>query len=1075
MFASPSRRVRAVAALAAITFVSACQDAIAPVRHTIESVAAKLSNLVTCDVTWSQPVTGEWSNAARWSTGAVPTATQNVCITLEGDYSVHVRNLHVAKSVTVSAPGNETKPKLFIEGFNLAAGFGSSTGRLTVSEGIDNYGYIHMSAVGPFPGFTQLIVNGGVLHNHDIAEFRTIVGSGGGQRLVQAHVVNEGTMVLEQPAAGFLSITNNAYFRIGDGLFLQPGAITFTQNDGTFSIGAGATYSQSGGSFVWNGGTFEGVPIIMGALTINTEEAGTLAVRSQSTLNGNVAADQVIEVQGWQLAAGWNETPASLKWESGLVNKGIIRLTSTGGPMNGSANLNAAAGLTVVNEGRIEVLVGLGNVRSITANIDNRPSGVVDVQQNMSYAPPLNSVTTNSGLWKIAAGKRFFVQQHQITFRQNGGTLDVTDATYDHLGTATFEMNGGTIIGEPMVQGILRIGAGSTATGRVFTLGQTQLIGDVMPGQTVTMGVGPNTNATLSAPASFTNRGTIILTSYGTNTGWAALVVPSTATITNAAEGRIETIAGTGFTDRHINGNVVNNGTLHIATRTFMTGPVIRTSGPITGGGELRNWGGTMFASGAVQANLMNTGAFHVGQATGAAGKLDITGWFHMNGGSLTVDIGGSVPGTDFDKITASNWAQSSGALNVGTTIGGCAGGGSSYEIIKAGSHAGDYSPKNGLNLGGGRTVTTVSSGTNYVLNVSGPVCIPPDVTPPVIVPTVTGTLGLNSWYTSDVGVTWSVTDLESAITSSTGCTSNSVTTDNAGTTFTCSATSAGGTATQSVTIKRDATAPTVTASRAPAANINGWNNTDVTASWSASDGMSGLAGSGAATELFTVEGLNQGASRTFSDNAGNSTTASVAGISIDKAAPVVTVTRSPIAGPDGWNETDVTVTYSATDALSGLAGAALFEQVFTLGENQSGSRTFTDLAGNSATGTISGINIRTPPPPPPPPPAPGSIGSATPSAIWPANNKMTSVVVTMCSGVASYTLRSVTNNETGESDVEGWAIGTADLSGFVRAARNGSGNGRTYTLIYDTIGTNGSASSCTVTVTVAHDQGKKK
>lgn len=86
------------------------------------------------------------------------------------------------------------------------------------------------------------------------------------------------------------------------------------------------------------------------------------------------------------------------------------------------------------------------------------------------------------------------------------------------------------------------------------------------------------------------------------------------------------------------------------------------------------------------------------------------------------------------------------------------------------------------------------------------------DNTPPVIVPTITGTLGNNGWYTSDVTISWSVTDPESTISSSTGCTSITISTDTAGVTLTCSATSAGGTDTKSVTIKRDTTAPTITA-----------------------------------------------------------------------------------------------------------------------------------------------------------------------------------------------------------------------------------------------------------------------
>jgi hypothetical protein len=91
------------------------------------------------------------------------------------------------------------------------------------------------------------------------------------------------------------------------------------------------------------------------------------------------------------------------------------------------------------------------------------------------------------------------------------------------------------------------------------------------------------------------------------------------------------------------------------------------------------------------------------------------------------------------------------------------------------------------------------------VINVSG------DTTPPVITPNVTGELGDNGWYTSDVTVTWTVTDPESAITLTTGADSTTIDGDTDGVTLTCTATSAGGTSSQSVTIKRDATMPVVT------------------------------------------------------------------------------------------------------------------------------------------------------------------------------------------------------------------------------------------------------------------------
>ena len=84
------------------------------------------------------------------------------------------------------------------------------------------------------------------------------------------------------------------------------------------------------------------------------------------------------------------------------------------------------------------------------------------------------------------------------------------------------------------------------------------------------------------------------------------------------------------------------------------------------------------------------------------------------------------------------------------------------------------------------------------------------DNTPPTIVATITGTLGSNGGYTSNVGVTWTVTDGESTVSSTQGSDASSVTPDTQGDTFTCTAISQGGSASESATIKRDATTPVI-------------------------------------------------------------------------------------------------------------------------------------------------------------------------------------------------------------------------------------------------------------------------
>ncbi len=92
------------------------------------------------------------------------------------------------------------------------------------------------------------------------------------------------------------------------------------------------------------------------------------------------------------------------------------------------------------------------------------------------------------------------------------------------------------------------------------------------------------------------------------------------------------------------------------------------------------------------------------------------------------------------------------------------------------------------------------------------------NTTPPVIIPHISGTLGNNGWYESNVTVTWNVSDPESGIASSSGCNSTTtLTADTAGVTLTCSATNGAGlTSSAPVTMKIDKTPPSITCRTTP-------------------------------------------------------------------------------------------------------------------------------------------------------------------------------------------------------------------------------------------------------------------
>lgn len=234
----------------------------------------------------------------------------------------------------------------------------------------------------------------------------------------------------------------------------------------------------------------------------------------------------------------------------------------------------------------------------------------------------------------------------------------------------------------------------------------------------------------------------------------------------------------------------------------------------------------------------------------------------------------------------------------------------------------------------------------------TGDACEVFDTTPPVITPTVTGAPGNNGWYTSDVQVSWSVTDAESSVSNQTGCDQQTVTSDTGGVTFTCDATSPGGMSSQSVTVKRDATAPTISAAATTSPNGALWYKTDVTVQFTCMDSMSGISsGACPANQTLTTESPGvSSTSQTVTDDAGNTSSPSnVVTVKIDKTPP----TLNPVVLPSPVQVNgSATATSGAADSLSGLAS----QSCDALDTSTAGLRSVTcyatDNAGNSTSAT---------------------------------------------------------------------------------------------------------------------------
>lgn len=156
------------------------------------------------------------------------------------------------------------------------------------------------------------------------------------------------------------------------------------------------------------------------------------------------------------------------------------------------------------------------------------------------------------------------------------------------------------------------------------------------------------------------------------------------------------------------------------------------------------------------------------------------------------------------------------------------------------------------------------------------------------------------------------------------------------------------------LTVRLDKTAPSINAQRNTPANAAGWNNTDVQSGYVASDSLSGLDNTSPASGsyLFTQEGAGQSKAFSVTDMAGNTVSASVTGVNIDKTAPLVVI-NTPQDGAAYLLHQPIAAAYNCSDALSGISSCAgSVANGGALNTSAIGARVFnaqaTDRAGNT-------------------------------------------------------------------------------------------------------------------------------
>ena len=172
-------------------------------------------------------------------------------------------------------------------------------------------------------------------------------------------------------------------------------------------------------------------------------------------------------------------------------------------------------------------------------------------------------------------------------------------------------------------------------------------------------------------------------------------------------------------------------------------------------------------------------------------------------------------------------------------------------------------------------------------------------------------------WFRAPVTISGSGADALSGVDSCGSTAYGGPDTTGAGASVTCTD-AAGNSSSGAYVVKYDATPPALsgpTAERVP--DHDGWYQRPVRIDWHGTDAMSGVASCSSLT-YSGPDDANASAPGTCTDAAGN-TSAGSFGLRYDATPPSVTVTAARIADHDGWYNRPVSISWSGTDATSGI------------------------------------------------------------------------------------------------------------------------------------------------------------
>jgi hypothetical protein len=643
------------------------------------------------EVSWQNPVSGNWTTAADWSTGAVPTASSDVTIAVSGSYTVTINSAAAAHSLTIDDAGATvldsgtltlgTTLSVAAGTLSLASGGVISGGTISIGdagtllstggtlagmtiegpltlgsllESLTLSGTTHLTGpAGSGAGTINLTGEDNALSVYGkLVGTRTIneTGDAASLTLYGNHVLSGGTLNIgDASASDYLTLANATK---------HPATLTLASNYTLDQVGTGSYLLVSVGDSYYGmsdvlindgkivaaqqGGRFDlGIDAnggyIVNAGSIAVSNGDTMALQAISISNSGTmsvtGADSVLSfLSNWTNTGSIIDSGGTLNIGGTFTTAALASVTENGGIVNIAGLLENTGTLSIGTGTGLAALGLINNGRIEGGTISDAGNGLAvsyGTLANVTYQGPLNIGETNATLGLDGNTTLTGVGGN------GAGTINLTGQDSDLLVSGA--LIGAGIINDTGVSSTLWFFGNHTLDNATLNIGESAvaLSTDVGGSATLTLG----SNFTINHVGGAVNSQIQFFDSSGD-----ALI--NQGVIINDQTGGGLSIGTYGGTEVAVTNQgkieVANGGAISISAASFINSGTIDVSGAASDFALYADWTNAGVISVSDGATLTLGGTFTstaLATITGNGGTIDIAGLM-QNSGTLAIGAG---------------------------------------------------------------------------------------------------------------------------------------------------------------------------------------------------------------------------------------------------------------------------------------------------------------------------------------------------------------------------------------------------------------------------------------------------